>query len=384
MISAESFIECVRELGFSQFVGVPCSFLKPLINCVISDRSLSYLGAASEGEAIGLALGAYLAGRKTVVMCQNSGLGNTVNPLTSLNNPFRIPTLLITTWRGQPGIVDEPQHDQMGRIMVPLAHTLELPWAMLPKCTADMERVLRHTNDEMDQSLCPFILFMEKGTMEEYKLQSPPPQQIHATELKDMATPTDGKRPTRTQAIECLLATLRGDEALIATTGKTGRELYRITDRDNHLYVVGGMGTAPAIGLGIANTLPEQRVVVLDGDGALLMKMGVMATIGHYQPSNLLHIVLDNEQHDSTGGQATVSPTVDFARVAAATNYRYAYAAKDYQSFEQCLSESLQVQGPTLIHLKLAPGSPKDLPRPKIAPFEVKDRFRSFLAKSKA
>ena len=63
-----------------------------------------------EGEAVAVAAGAWLAGRRTVVMCQNSGLGNTVNPLTSLNHPFRIPTLLIVTWRGQPGLKDEPQH----------------------------------------------------------------------------------------------------------------------------------------------------------------------------------------------------------------------------------------------------------------------------------
>ena len=88
--------------GFDFYTGVPCSFLTPLINGVLSARALDYVGAASEGEAVAIASGAWLAGRKTVVMCQNSGLGNAVNPLTSLNTPFRIPTLLVTTGAASP------------------------------------------------------------------------------------------------------------------------------------------------------------------------------------------------------------------------------------------------------------------------------------------
>src|SRR5579871_2929811 len=116
MISADAFIAQASSSGFDFYAGVPCSYLTPLINGVLSDRALRYVGAASEGEAVAIAAGAWLAGRRTVVMCQNSGLGNAVNPLTSLNHPFRIPTLLIVTWRGQPGGKDEPQHELMGGI----------------------------------------------------------------------------------------------------------------------------------------------------------------------------------------------------------------------------------------------------------------------------
>ena len=104
MIGADAFLAPARARGFAFYAGVPCSFLTPIINRVIGDRALDYVGATSEGEAVAIAAGAWLAGRKTVVMCQNSGLGNAVNPLTSLSFPFRIPTLLVVTWRGQPGI----------------------------------------------------------------------------------------------------------------------------------------------------------------------------------------------------------------------------------------------------------------------------------------
>src|SRR5215211_418448 len=143
MIQASSFIELLRDFGYTQYAGVPCSFLTPFINYVIDDPTLDYVGATSEGEAVAFNLGAYLAGRKTVTMCQNSGLGNMVNPLTSLNYPFRVPTLLIVTWRGQPGVKDEPQHEQMGRIMHQMLETLEIPWRKFPREESEIALVMR-------------------------------------------------------------------------------------------------------------------------------------------------------------------------------------------------------------------------------------------------
>src|SRR6478736_4059886 len=140
MINANAFINAAAVRGFDFYSGVPCSFLTPLINRVASNRHITYVGATSEGEAIAIAAGAWLGGRRTVVMCQNSGLGNAVNPLTSLNSPFRIPTLLIVTWRGQPGVKDEPQHEQMGRIMHQLLDTLEIPWLPFPQSEADIAK----------------------------------------------------------------------------------------------------------------------------------------------------------------------------------------------------------------------------------------------------
>src|SRR5258705_6313515 len=151
MIPASVFIEHLRSLGYSQYAGVPCSYLKPFINYVIDDPSLDYIGAASEGEAVGIAMGAYLAGRKTVAMCQNSGLGNMVNPLTSLNYPFRIPTLLITTWRGEPGVKDEPQHEQMGRITHQLLDTLEIPWLPFPQDESEIAGVMAQAEASMHE-----------------------------------------------------------------------------------------------------------------------------------------------------------------------------------------------------------------------------------------
>ena len=379
MIEASSFIEPLRDLGYSQYAGVPCSFLTPFINYVIDDPTLDYVGATSEGEAVAFNLGAYLAGRKTVSICQNSGLGNMVNPLTSLNYPFRVPTLLITTWRGQPGVKDEPQHVQMGEITHKLLETLEIPWRAFPTEESEIAAVIREADETMTRTQRPFALVMAKDSVAEHKLQSRRAAELVETKRQGQLALATEQRLTRTEVLQLLLDTLHGDEAIVATTGKTGRELFTVADRPNHIYVVGGMGTASAIGFGIAHASPSQPVVVIDGDGAALMKMGNMATIGSYQPANLLHIVVDNEVHDSTGGQSTVSSSVRFADVAAAANYRHAHTADRPEDIRDSVRFLRDQPGPSLLHVKIRSGSPKELGRPTVKPHEVKERLMGFL-----
>ncbi|MBI2948081.1 MAG: phosphonopyruvate decarboxylase [Verrucomicrobia bacterium] len=379
MIQAASFIEPLRALNYGQYAGVPCSFLKPFINYVIADPTLNYVGATSEGEAVGITFGAYLAGLKTVTLCQNSGLGNMVNPLTSLNYPFRVPTLLIVTWRGEPGVKDEPQHEQMGRIMHRLLDTLEIPWLPFPKEDSAIGDAIQRAETSMQERERPFALVMSQDSVEDFELNGEKQSaRVTAEQRHELHLRTE-ERLTRSEALQLILETLNGEEAVIATTGKTGRELFTLADRPNHLYVVGGMGTASAIGFGIARTLPHQTVLVLDGDGAALMKLGSLATIGFHQPKNLLHVVLDNESHDSTGGQRTVSSITRFAEMAAAANYRQAFAADRPDDIREGLKELQRRAGPSLLHIKIRPGSPKHLGRPTVKPHEVKERFMSFL-----
>lgn len=382
MIRAQAFIDELNRLGYDHWAGVPCSFFKSFINYVIDSKDLEYVGATNEGEAVAVSLGAHLAGRRTVTMCQNSGFGNMVNPLTSLNYPFRVPTLLLTTWRGEPGVKDEPQHEQMGQITHRLLDTLEIPWRPLPQEEKQLRGVVEEAHEHMERTRRPFALVMSKGTVEPYKLQSTTrAERVEGQERVHSRLDGDA-RMKRTQALKAVMAGLKGDEAIIATTGKTGRELYEIDDRENQLYVVGGMGTASAIGFGIAHARPQQQVVVVDGDGAALMHMGNMATIGAYAPENLLHIVLDNEAHDSTGGQATVSPIVRFTKAALATNYLHAVRADESGDVTHAVQEARKSGGPTLLHVKIQPGSPKELGRPKVKPHEVGDRLKAFIEKT--
>ncbi|MBT3237344.1 MAG: phosphonopyruvate decarboxylase [Rhodospirillaceae bacterium] len=376
MITAEQFLDEAKRRGVDFFTGVPCSFLTPLINRVISDDEAAYVGAASEGEAVAIAAGAWLTGKTTMVMCQNSGLGNTVNPLTSLNWPFRIPTLMIVTWRGQPGLKDEPQHELMGQITGQLLDDMQIPHAPFPTDVADIGGSLDTALKYMSETGLSYALIMEKGSVADEELNETP------RPLPTPAAPRhirkNGERPERMQALEALLKTIPDEAPVIATTGKAGRELFTLADREQHLYQVGSMGGASAMGLGVAlNT--TRPVIVVDGDGAALMKMGNLATVGAQGPENLVHVLLDNGVHDSTGGQSTVSASVDFAAVASACGYVSATSTDTIAAFTETLESALKSPGPHMIHVAIRPGSIDDLARPTVKPDDVARRLRRFL-----
>jgi len=377
MIKADTLLSAAKARGFDFFTGVPCSFLTPIINRVISDRETSYVGAASEGEAIAIASGAWLAGKKTVVMCQNSGLGNTINPLTSLNHPFRIPTLMFVTWRGQPGLGDEPQHELMGEITDVLIRDIGVGCSHLPDEEGDVGPALDAAQAAMMENDLPYAFIVAKGTVADADLDQ---ADLVAPPMGDYSDLRKGGiRATRYQTLERVVGLAPESAAIIATTGKCGRELFTIADRDQHLYQVGSMGCASAMGLGVALNV-DRPVVVLDGDGAALMKMGAFATVGAQAPKNLVHVILDNGVHDSTGGQATVSPIVDFARVALACGYRTGTVIDDLDGFDQAFAAAMASDGPHLVHARIAPGSLSKLGRPTVKPPEVARRFKRFLA----
>ncbi len=378
MIAADAFLGTGFAAGFDFYTGVPCSFLTPLINGAITDKRLTYAAAASEGEAVAIASGAWLAGHKTAVMCQNSGLGNAVNPLTSLNFPFRIPTLLIVTWRAGPGLADEPQHELMGRITPGLLDLMEVPHRPFPAEDGEIAAAIGEAGAVMEKTGLPFAFIMQKGDVGNDGADA-----MKAPEARPRGEAADlldqGPLPARMQALETVLSGVSDDAVLIATTGKCGRELFTLSDRPQHLYQVGSMGCAAAMGLGVALNA-DNPVVVLDGDGAALMKMGSLATIGAYGPRNLTHIILDNGTYDSTGGQPTVSRSVDFAAIAAGCGYANSYRCDGLGGFARALKSAQSGPGPHLIHMRIQPGSMKDLGRPTIKPPEVALRFKEFLA----
>jgi phosphonopyruvate decarboxylase len=385
MIEARNFIEAARERGFRWYAGVPCSFLTPFINYVLQDPSLNYLSMANEGDAVALIAGVALAGDASaphgrgIAMMQNSGLGNAVSPLTSLTWTFRLPQLLIVTWRAQPGIADEPQHALMGPITPRMLETMEIPWELFPTESAQIGPALDRAIAHMDQSGRPYALVMQKGSVAAYPLK-PGGGAIGGRSAAAMAMPAprltaEDARPSRQEALRAVVAgTSPESTVLLASTGFCGRELYAIDDRPNHLYMVGSMGCVLPLGLGLALARPDIRVIALDGDGAALMRLGAFATVGAYGPPNLWHLLLDNGVHDSTGGQATVSPRVSFAEMAAACGYASSLETSDLARISSWLTER-PVDGARFARLFIRSGTPSDLPRPSVTPVEVKTRL---------
>jgi phosphonopyruvate decarboxylase len=383
VILAEQFVQPALERGYSFWSGVPCSFLTPFINYVIQSPELEYVGATSEGEALAIAAGAHLAGRKTVVICQNSGLGNAVNPLTSMNYTFRIPTIFITTHRGAPGLADEPQHELMGQITGDLLTTMRIPWEPFPSDADAVASALDRAEAAIAESGRPFAFLMAKGTVEAFPLRDRP-QRIAAEPVMPHGsfTRTPAERMPRLEAIRIVRDALGDEVALLGTTGKIGRELYTLGHRPNQLYVVGSMGCASGMALGVHLGADGRRpVAVLDGDGAALMKMGTLATIGTAAPRRFVHVIIDNEAHESTGGQATVSGGIDFATIAAGCGYRNVWRADTPQALEAAVAEAVDREGPNLVHVKVAIGSSDDLGRPGLAPVDVKEQFMTWFAR---
>lgn len=367
MLTAQAFCDTARRAGFLLYTGVPCSYVKPFINFVIEAPDLEYVGAANEGEAVAIATGAALAGRRSIVMMQNSGLGNAVSPLASLNAVFKVPVLLIVTLRGEPGgPPDEPQHQLMGAITIPLLEKLNIAWDWFPTEPSEVGPAIDKAVAHMDRAGLPFCFVMRKGSVAPHELTARRGGHGHA-----------GARPSRAAALQAIQRAIGPQDIVVATTGYTARELYACEDRANQLYVVGSMGCASSVALGLALARPDRRVVVVDGDGAMLMRLGALPILAYVRPANLVHILLDNEAYESTGGQATVSHAVDLARVAEACGYENVVRITTAEELEHLLKAPRA--GLRFIALKIRSGVAAELPRPTVTPAQVARRLMQTL-----
>ena len=373
MIEASKFVEAAERRGFGLYSGVPCSYLKPFINYVIDSDQLRYVGAANEGDAVAIAAGAELAGTRAVAMFQNSGLGNAVNALTSLTYTFKLPILLIPTLRGEPGgAVDEPQHELMGAITTDMLDLMQVRWEYFPVEDAEVEPALERAVNYMDETQLPYALVMRKGSVAPATLKSQAKVQVPGKFSGEVAV----AEAQRCDVLHAIQAAVPDDAVIVATTGYTGRELYACSDRPNQIYMVGSMGCAISLGLGIALAQPERKVVVLDGDGAALMRLGAQSIVGYEQPANLTHVLLDNAIHESTGGQATVARSVDFCSIAAASGYSSVVSVAEPQAIAAAVND---LAGPAFVHAPILTGVPEGLPRPTATPAEVAVRLREFM-----
>lgn len=377
MIKANQFVDPAKDLGFDFWAGVPCSFLTPFINYTIGAPGLTNISSANEGDAVAAATGAALGGQRSVAMMQNSGLGNAISPLTSLNQVFRIPILLIITLRGEPGRADEPQHELMGQITTDLLETMQIPWGWFPDRQENVNEALQTALFHMDTNGRPYALIMKKGMVEPHALAQVPDFRKFASEQSLQTVIPLQRKPSRYDVLtELVNFTDVSETVLIASTGFSGRELYAINDRPNQLYMVGSMGCASSLGLGLSLVRPDKKVIVIDGDGAALMRMGNLATVGAYAGINYYHLLLDNQVHESTGGQATVSSGVNFPAIAAACGYQSVLRASADSSG---IDSFLRMKAPAFLHVATGKGIPENLPRPSVKPVMVARRLMSHM-----
>ncbi|MEZ4301514.1 MAG: thiamine pyrophosphate-dependent enzyme [Polyangiaceae bacterium] len=173
------------------------------------------------------------------------------------------------------------------------------------------------------------------------------------------------------EAIGALLERVSDDTLIVCCNGMIGRELFTAKNRPGTFYMIGSMGLGLSIGLGLALAQPSKKVIVLDGDGNVLMGMNALASAGSESPKNLWHVVLDNQTHSSTGGQRTISGQVKLEEVARAVGYRAAHRADDVASFGAALDRAFAEEGPSMVLGTVASGNIKGIARVEPSPPEL-------------
>jgi phosphonopyruvate decarboxylase len=366
-----------------RFTGVPCSLLEPL-RARAAGAGL-YRSAHVEGEAAAMAAGSWLAGAPAAVLMQNSGLGNAVNPLASLLVPYRIPALFVVSWRGEPGRPDALHHFPMGEATLGL---LEL-FGVCPRVLRE-DSGLDALRDEAQGALAQrrvHALVVPRGLFAKEPPAaaadgSPVPRAHRSERRAPSVLCFDGRDlPTRGEAVRALTEAW-GEMAVVSTTGYISRELSLLGPCDHHFYMQGSMGFALAVALGVALVQPERPLLVLDGDGALLMRLGSLATAGAQGPRGLLHVVLDNGTYGSTGAQPTVSGGVDLPAIALACGYRGAASCAGREGLAEAVrwARAFVGEGPALLRVSIDPREEAARERPERAPDEIADAFRGVLS----
>jgi len=348
VISADAVLSALKLRGYGLLAGVPCSYVMGLIELASADPDTVYVPAANEGAALAIAAGAVCAGGRGAALLQNSGLGNLVNPLSSLVLAYAIPILLLVSTRAYPDPDDdEPQHRIMGSQTIPILNAFQVPYEVMPQTAEELDAVLDRAA-ELARAGRSFALLIPKDSI---------------SESRPRPTRSERLPMSRRQALGVIARIAEPRDVLIATTGMAARELMAECDRPQNFYMAGSMGHAMAFGLGVALRLPDRRVIVLDGDGSVLMHMGTLSTIAAIAPHNLLHVVLDNEAYGSTGDQATTSRTTDLAAVAAACGYRSIDRCSDPAELAARAALALTLPGPHFLVVKVNHAQEPQTPR---------------------
>ena len=301
--------------GVTFFTGVPDSYLNGFCNYALSHFGDRNIIAANEGNAVGIAAGHYFAsGEVPLVYMQNSGLGNTINPLASLvdKEVYAVPMLLLIGWRGQGNSEpNHPQHKLQGEITPGILDIMHIPYSVLSDDNDEFATVVEKAVTYCMMKRQPYGLIAPKGVMAD----------------PDKPNNKDAKYPmSREEAIEIILDSMPDNTIYSATTGRATRELFFLREKRNETKArdflnVGSMGHASSVALGIALEKQERKVVVLDGDSAAMMHMGALTMVSKLDVPNFMHVILNNGAHESVGGQPSAGHQIDFTKIAEACGY---------------------------------------------------------------
>ncbi len=373
MVDVKKVYDTFIAKGVDFFTGVPDSLLQSIC-AYITDYTPKEKNiiAANEGAAVGIAAGYYLASNKIpLVYMQNSGLGNAVNPLLSLvdERVYKMPMLFMVGWRGEPGVKDEPQHKKQGEVTIGLLEAMGISFTILDDQEELALQQIERAVDQVRNECIPHVLVIRKGVFGKYKLQN---QMRNDYPL------------SREDALKIVVNHLDEHDIVVSTTGKLSRELFEYREilgqgHAKDFLTVGSMGHASSIALGIALEKKGRNVFCFDGDGAFIMHMGAISSVGDLSPVNYKHIIFNNGVHESVGGQPTVAFKLDIPVIAKACGYKHVFVAKTEMEVLKDLTEMKGLEGPVLLEICVKIDSRENLGRPTTSPIENKNDFMNYL-----
>lgn len=371
MIDLELFSDNLTQEEIEFITGVPDTLLNDF--CLYLENywpKNKHIIAANEGNSIGLAAGYYLATSTIpLVYMQNSGIGNTINPILSLthNHVYGIPMILLIGWRGEPNKNDHAQHQKQGEITPLLLDSMDIPYKLVPNNTIEAIETFNWAKEIAKKTNNPVALIATKGVFEKGEKAG------FNNENENLLS--------REEAINCVLDSISKNTIVVASTGRATRELFELRNirGENHFndfLNVGAMGHTSSIASGIA-IATDRKVVCIEGDSSAIMHLGSFTTIGLIKPNNFLHIVLNNGVHESVGGQKSAGFNADLTKIAKHSGYSTIdKSVKTNNEIKDAINYLKMINGPTFIEIIIRKGIRKDMPPLK---FDLKDSKKGLM-----
>jgi len=353
MIKISSLINILKKNNNNFFTGVPDSVLKELSIYLQSKSKRQHIIASNEGSAVSIGIGYYLSTKKVpCIYMQNSGLSNALNPLISIANKkvYSIPLILIIGWRGSPKAEDEPQHKVKGKITLDILKLLNIKYTIVRTKNDLIKFNKQIKNAKKNNSIVACLL--EKGTLE---------KGIKKKIKKDFY------KLDKEYFLKILLESLNKNMKIISSTGYNSREIMYLRNKHNlkkskDFYMVGGMGHTASVALGYSLG-SNKKTICIDGDGSLLMHLGSIKTAGTFANKNFKYILLNNNSHDSVGGQNTYANEVDFKNLSKSLGFKKFYNIKNKKNLKKIIKSFLSTSSLTFLEVKISNSKIKKLPR---------------------
>lgn len=369
-LSGEALLQELKYCFHVDFVtGVPCGELREFIASSAMDKELLHLSATNERESVGIAAGAWLAGRTPVLYMQNSGLFECSNDIGSLLVASEIPAVFVVSWRGAPGET-ATQHLATGRATIPLLESFGLPYSL----TTTPENVAQLYERQTTSNLPVFFLRKKEKFNRPQSIASWP---VSPRKRAEVCRDESHYLSSREEILHLIATLTPYNRALFSSTGLISRSLFHHFDSPNQFYNAGAFGLTSSIALGFSSVRSDVPVTIVEGDGSVLTNLGNLNLIGQYQPQNFLHVVLDNRAYVSCSGEKTVGSEL-IPDMAALFGYAKVFSISSLDNLKAIMQEvnREQMTGPIMVHIKINQAGERQFKRP-LAMAEIAKRFKA-------